>query len=562
MKYHHIALFIIVAILVNIIFYYTSESPLYYWRPTDIQEDYFYGALRLYDGVPVIRALHPGIPIYYFLRLIFGLIGEPVRNAGIVFLVGYLATAAILAISMLTFANAFRTVGSGWRLLPTSVLLAWPPTFFYSLTYGADSFVLPLSVLTVALTWKWLDLDVGKRQLWRWALLGALCGFAVTVKLSLLVPAVAIFAALATKVVVAPTRRMTIAGLGLFCLFGLVTALVFLFPVLWNIATYAKLIVAPPDYLQTASAGFARVVIFIDRISDYQPLVGAVFAAALATALAGGFLTFLEIFRNPESREPLLPRGVLFVLLLAGLYMSMGTVSDGDGVPQVMLRNGSAAIVAIPLGIFLLLESRTMSRIWRGRTEFLAAGVSVVIVSLALFAESDIRAQYNADRKQLQNFWGRAIAEVAGPGKAVAVAEMANEASFHFYGNDNYGGDRFDRLLVSIFPDFSYLRRVSQLPMSPQQGSARDNGRKAPRGETRGYWDSPFKPPVASQVNELLVPPAAGRRLSGVVVRNRDLPPGCDLGCFTDRLKREGYKARILRITQYRDSRFIIIALE
>jgi hypothetical protein len=182
----------------------------------------------------------------------------------------------------------------------------------------------------------------------------------------------------------------------------------------------------------------------------------------------------------------------------------------------------------------------------------------IMTCAITLIASSIIGASLNRrvfDLKSLRllQAWESSLSRIAGPKIAVAIpAEVPNEAAFHFYGNNSYAANRYDSYLVSVFPQFSYIRRDTFADLLHWASGVHMPARSAFNGKSHwsAIWDKVkrrwykyFKPP-SFQKTGLIVRPAQGRRVSGMVINAAALPGHCKEACFSRLLEHEGYQVR------------------
>lgn|GEM_PF-6652751 len=540
-------LFLVFVFAGNFILYYVVGDSQYYWRPTDIQEDYFYGAMLLHNDFQILRPSHPGVPAYQILNLIFGLFGAPVESASDIFAASYAFVLVVSVACISVFAVVPKCVPASYRMLALSFLFVWPPTFFYSLTYGADSFVVPLSALIAGISWRFID-ETENRPLWKWALFGALCGFSVTIKLTLMIPAAGAFLALASSA--AFNRRSDrVIGPIAFGIGGVVAGVAFLYPAFWRIASYASMLLSPPNYLQTSAGIWSRITVFFGQITEYSEVLMGISLTMSCVAVIGVLTGIYVAWRFPEARSRLLPKAIFVIVMMVGLIKTMtGVANGGPSFAGVALRNSSAAIIAVPAGLLLLFEaySKVLGEA-KGLKLISALGVLFAVV-ITLYVTADNRADYADARQKLQTRWTDAIGQVMEPGQTVAVGEGANEAAFHFYGNNSYGGNRFDRQIAEAFPETTYVRRIEiARPPSIDDKLAVPRGRLSDLWQKiKGSWYRLFPVPTGLYPSELLVPAFSGRHIVGVVILRRELPRDCGISCFVELLRSQGHNVRFV----------------
>jgi hypothetical protein len=162
----------------------------------------------------------------------------------------------------------------------------------------------------------------------RWATLGTLCGLALTVKLSLIIPVAAVSAACLIGVFrVRNWVSLIVAVFYFACM--LITGVIVIFPVLWNIVTYAKFFVATPAYLLQNTGLLTRVMIFIETTARANSLTGVAYVIGILISAATPAVGAWIALRNKDLRPTLLPKLAILVVLMVGLYMTITTLTKG-----------------------------------------------------------------------------------------------------------------------------------------------------------------------------------------------------------------------------------------
>lgn len=523
-----------------------SMTQLYYYRQTDLQEDYFYGGLSILKMGGIYQPSHPGTPVYYLVSLIMSFFDSPIMSAQSVFHILYIAAGITLALSMSFFISAPSDISLGLRLLPMSALFLWPPTLTYIVTFGADSFTLAAGLMVAAFIWRmthksdeWATLSL--------LLTGTIGGILISVKLSLIIVVVgAIISLLLHEILrinALPRKWLFFMGTGL-----LVGLLIGFWPIAWNVHNSILFLISSQGHTSSI-AGLTDVLLsFIHPIRNFSTFSLYALFGLLVTTVASFFIGVALCYRKPDLRINILPRLVFIFIIMAGLLRSVFVqYSEYNPNLGVSLRNSLPFISALPFGFLLfcsLLKNHAGERastIIRQSSSFPAMATAFLLISISLWTHADKWSQLFRGKTNEYQAAMSLVSPLPTNLESVAILEIPSEANFHYSGNQKYAGNQFDHLVILAFPQWSYLRdhvlgghQRTPKPELPDDLSL---------GQILLHWWRYLPGPPTAYKERVLTPTIEGRTLGAILVPIPALlNTGCDLDCLSEKLPLQGYK--------------------
>lgn len=473
----------------------------YYYRRTDLQDDYFYHALRLSSGHGLGRVVHPGLPAYWLLALVLRIVPDPISHARAVFVLMYLVVMATTLAAVLWFDRRKLTrADPGFRLFVLGLILSWPAYWYYQFTYGADSFVLPASIVLSTL---WMGLIQMRREpnTKNLLLIGIATGASLWIKLTLL-PLLA--GLVAGWIVATVVRREHITRRILLPIVGGIAGFLVLLPfALRSFPVIVQYLLRPPDYLQThlsSSRALARFFSFYGNGSNFATslIIASILALFVLTvvALIGRKIRALPVSDDEKRWERGLIAGSVVGLAIVWISLiRLARILPPDAPSRaVALRNLTAVFFAIPFTAIFL--RGLLARLWRPSPpprRIVSLSLAVVGAVLIGWSGLNVMLRFRASAREM----GRVEQEVAlrigplQPGERLATYGIPGESEFHFEGSGSYGNTIFDSAVLAHFPKRTYLRPAAladTLRDQPQRTAAANPFFR----RIRLWWESGF----------------------------------------------------------------------
>lgn len=527
----------------------------YYIFETDLEPDYFYNARLLENGLPLAGIHHPGTPVYLLTRALSAVTAAGANHTQSTLNLGYLVTAVAVALGLAVFMWLGR-LRSGAAALAVASVIVWPPFLAYSNYFGADSFCIPIGLVTLSIVWRSLRRSAeGASPVALW-MVGGGVGTCLAIKLTFVPVALAILAAVLcqewrsrhllrrtggrfswrdTPIVAARVAIVPVAALGVF--------------LLWTKPVLNRV---PDIWIHLFTRGETRTP--VSQLLKNIFVVGRYFievaplASVLFLALTGAFLyCFWRSVRAPGEESPPVERrhagaevdpvsSGLLLLLMAGGFVYFNAAAaqwiQEEMEPGILLRNGSYCALAFPFMALYVSESGMFHWIKRGAFwGHVTAAVVVAGASAAYFVNrTKMIATHEARREELQ----RSITAGMNAGTRMAFwdggpGDWMGPASFHLWGNFMYGFDQFDQELLRNHPGLTLLkmseiqRIVSRSNVIPQTEVADDKtGLRAEMRRLLRRWRA-MRPQYGERTAELYAGEKNGGRVAEVrfITNNR-----------------------------------------
>lgn len=554
-----------VLFLSPVIFFLLSADSLisqYYFRPTDLQEDYFYGGLRLWAGEPLYSPTHPGVPIYFLMSVVMSWFENPVGDAADIFATLYIVTTLLASAALVTALQSERSVSWGVRVLVLSTIFLWPPFLLYVATFGADSFVLPISLMLISFAW-WRCGCSTPLSIKTWAIISVILGVLMTIKSTLIVVVAAVLIALYLHEWLRTRRHPWAWGfvVGAGLVLGVGAAL---WSVLWNIFSYATTIFAPPDFLQAKKGVIERIDIWLERIAEFSLVSASVFGILLAITCVAIAWGGVAAWRNSGCRGSMLPRIVMLVLMLVGLSRAMGVPFADEVLPLgTALRNSSAFVVAFPFGVFLCLglAKETFGNIPLEKFGIVGA---ILLIGVGVMNQADLWQKFMTYKQERYRSEISLVEKFLNQQGPVATLGIKGEPEFHFFGNQKYAGNFFDEAVIQAFPNWSYVRDYTlagwQRPLTPPETLPSNASLyQKLRNLRRQYLPIP---PVMFRETILTSSGGDGEIQGAIIEMVRLERTLCDISCLIGRLDDQGVKIATWHQESLYDTRYLLIRFQ
>ena len=419
---HKVLLFILSLIALMII-----NDP-YYHRITDLQEDYFYKALlfkEYYNPQLNYILTHPGIPQIWELSLIMWLVRDPIEESVTIFYIAYLINIIVNSLAIILLSNAVKN--NSLKLPVISLVLLWPPFWYYLTCYGADSYVIAFSICIISITWEFLGNEYIKYKTLKLLLLIHLSTLALATKISLLMIIIPCLMVLFLKIFREKKDRKDLYLLLLLTLYMyLFVKYAFKGIILILIKWYA--------------GGNAEYLKFnFPSILDFNPLYlffgGGAFAFILINTLKckfklkGGSLN-LNYYKN-----------ILIILLI---LISLKAISLGGGFDPKASRNASPFIPVLCFALIAINDSISFNI----KAKVILSGMltkNLLLISIFYLAITCSLYNGNYRVKQLTAFINSDV--------DLPNLSKNEEAKFHLVGNEVYGQNKFFTSVVKKFSE-------------------------------------------------------------------------------------------------------------
>ena len=498
----------------------------YYVYEMDAEPDYYYNARLIVTGHLPRGIHHPGTPVYYLGAGLLRLAGTSLEAAPAFFRLAHASACVALFLALLFFRRRVGSAGATAAVTALAAVLAWPTVYTYADFFAADSFVLPVALVTVVLVRAVLRGEAPRPTATLLAA-GAGAGACLAVKMSAVPVAVAAgVAVVAWRVLGRPGERPAArAPLLAFFSAALGTYLALVAPVLDRIAENWIGTFSRPDARPPASGlrgGLRGGFLFLSR---WNPLL----AVGIVAALAGFVLAAARLLGRrdaPPAPRLWIPEAILVGLMALGFLYAVsasaevslpdtdpGMSADGPE-PGVHFRNVAPTAAALPLLVLFAFEHATPER--RRREGALARAIALfafATLAVTVVGHGRRRAVFIATRQEAIRETRAALEHRASPPERLAFwtgpsTDLLGEASFHFWGNYRYAEDAFDRELLDAFPGLTFFRGLREMRIGhigPERVGARRES--PPRSERGGgplrrlheWMKRRFPPPVKTE---------------------------------------------------------------
>ena len=153
MKNRYISLVLTASILAMLFVYmvFIEARPYYLTLVTDIESDYYYNSKLLYYGSAPFSLVHPGFPIFWIGKMIFEFFEHSlsIMNTQSFFNASYLVIFLATLFSFWYFiVHVVKDISVNRAFLVIASILIWPPFIFYFNRFGADAFILPVTLMS------------------------------------------------------------------------------------------------------------------------------------------------------------------------------------------------------------------------------------------------------------------------------------------------------------------------------------------------------------------------------------------------------------------------------
>ncbi len=523
---------LLLAVLVPMGFFvYTTflEPRPYYIFCGDTEHTYYYNVRLLHAGLPLIGHHHPGTPVFYLGYFIMLATGPAVEAAQPFFNVAYLVIALATAASLCVFVwLLLKDAPMGVSILTLASIVAWPSFMTYMNYFGANSFVVPLGLLTIAIFWK--SLENGKRPDKRKLFLcGIGLGMCLATKLCFLPVVAALLVAGSFRVLHSilanmqdkqrPTTYWLTKKLMPVFIMPLGAAISFLaltVPIIWSL----------PDAFMYAFRWAGVDPLMLNRLGPFLhtldlPIKVSLPLAVLIMAATGAFVYLLAAYvycRLMASRSARFYRvmgtggfdylsgGVFILLMLLAFVFTMAATASAltfAGEPGAKLRNVAPSALFIPFLILYchrLSHTRGTSTTIKAMTpQVLLAIAGLVVVTFAVIVHLDNR-QEHIERHQVRIASTiESLDTLRHPGTRIAFWPSGpngfGEVSFHFWGNYSYANDSFDEWLLERYPEYTLFRATEVQRLLTGTEPDKKEDRSEERRRLLDYWYEVFPPP-------------------------------------------------------------------
>lgn len=448
----------------------------YFIQPADLEQDYYYGSMLVNDGFPPFGIHHPGTPIYELGALIMKISGNEIENAQTFFNISYFIIALANTVALFIFSKTPEVKkAKGFGVMALLLVVSLPGWLSYSHTFGADSFLIPVTLIMLSIFWISLDLPF-KQRLVAWIGVGFLAGFGLAIKLTVLPVWIAVligsilFALLTQKKEKTKHKGIWIQ----YLLIPIISAVSF---ILFILPTFARL---PQIFINFFQRDEIKIDISLTVIKNILALLSTapylipvfILMVIIGSAVIG--LTIYSIVKAIKTKQTLDPKTLAKGLLLVILFVCLGysilgiTILETDQItelfdPGVTLRNSIPASLLLPFGIIFIAGfiNRKQKFVWQ--KEWVAAALGLLIFSAAWSGYLNHREKFINYEEQIITSTTNAIRSITTTNTRVAVwdgspGNLYGEASFHFWGNYTYAREFYDTELLSYFPNLTFLK--------------------------------------------------------------------------------------------------------
>lgn len=455
--------FLVVATLYSLLL--SDPTSIYYVRQTDIQENYFYEGLFLKDYGRINNFLHPGLVQKQLIAIITAQFSNPISSAMAIFNIAYFVTGVVCWFAIGYFLSFEQNIIPFYlRVLSLSPVLLWSPFSYYAITFGADSWVIPLGLTFCSLIWRELGAPHGLSRL-GYLKLGLITLLCLGTKLTFAPLIIAGFLSIIVKDILLGVNASVVIRNYVLVLLGVVAILKVIYG--YNIITHLySILIAPEPYL-------------MGSFSNIQSLPGSfvffyVFSVFFSAARFG-YIFYQNSFTKLKLIELFKALFIFFTCIL-----SYKLVITSSGSSPVALRQASGIIIIFPF-IFLLIFSSFKSRFKMTRCgirNFISVAMIFALVSKSAFEVIDVNRAHYVRYQSIHKIVNDAHVQ----GSTIIINEGTFESAFHNWGDEAYGGNRYLDVIGAAFPRFGSLR-IRQY----DTGGLRDNVLTLPKAHNDSH---------------------------------------------------------------------------
>jgi hypothetical protein len=484
----------------------------YFVAANDPEHDYYYGARLITAGYPVHSTHHPGTPIYYLASLLMRVVGTDLAATQTFFNVAYLTIGVLTALSLWLLARLLSPFyDRSVLVVAAATAIAWPSFLLHLNYYGADSFVVALGLVPVALFWRNLHAGTPSRSLL--AASGFATGLCLATKMVFVPLAAALFVGSSLQLLRAAGVRRALPSLLVFPAAAAVGFLVFIAPVIERAVGILYLTIgrpgvvaggSPGDWLRSAPTTLRRVFEADAPLVVLTVLVLAVLLVALVRAIrprrARGYAQPRPRVLTAPGPFDHLAAGAFLLLLGASLavtvLVSVNIRQDDLGFQLRYAAPGALVIPFLVLFTSRLLDDAEMGGPALARRRGALAGVTAVLVAgyaigaHAVERHRSVEQMTAASRQHVLD-----VVQAAKPAREGRIAlwdgspGVSGEVSFHMWGNYRYASETFSAELLRQFPAWTTLRlRDVCKPTAVASGRSDGVGRKRTKYGAAGEW--------------------------------------------------------------------------
>jgi hypothetical protein len=231
-------------------------------------------------------------------------------------------------------------------------------------------------------------------------------------------------------------------------------------------------------------------------------------------------------------------------VILAGFVYAMAAAGAQAGDAGDGLRYAAPTALALPFVVIcafgLWTDSAPRPHL-PVRLSVTCFGFALVMLGVSFAHRADQRSAFlDAKARSIVELQNR-LEQLRRPGTRVAFWDdpfesSLGEPSFHFTGNYEYGGDRFDSWLLESYPDYTLIRLPEVVEaarnLDPAERAAFERRKQAPRGSSAGrlgiLWRRVFPHPYPSRKDEVFVGEKSGARVSAIALPSSELEGGLE----------------------------------
>jgi hypothetical protein len=478
MNTRYISLVLITFILALFYIYlvFIDVRPFYLTLVTDIEADYYYNSKLMFNGSPPVTLVHPGFPVFWIGGMIFELFESTrsIQNTQLFFNISYGVIFLTTLFSFWYFVlNVIKDIKVNVAFLAIVSILIWPPFIFYFNRFGADAFILPVTLMSFSILWKILgSYDTNTNTL---RLCGLFLGLGLAIKFSTLLSiAIVVFVSSLHIFLSNLTQKQKIIYLKTIPLWTLLSFLIFMLPGFYRwpqVLNKFYILISSGDLLKFSNHGIS--MIYVNSIMFF--LIG-IFTISIYFFLSKKYFrnaVSIIIDSSSEDTNTINKKGFddfsasIFILFLLLSFIALVAIipSPGDysGIsPFYKLRNASPAALFLP---FMIIHLNKIYSGPRKRALFYDYLLGIVaIVAFTLIVSKFINNQNILKNISLihQKSTNELIDQYYVPGKKIAFymehpGYELGEASFHFWGNYKQANGFFDKELAIDFPKYSQI---------------------------------------------------------------------------------------------------------
>src|SRR3990167_7533900 len=171
----------------------------YYIQSTDIENNYYYDARLIYNGLPTRTVTHPATPLFYIYSKFFIFTGDDIASTEEFLRIIYFAQAVFNILVLVFFLRLMpKTQSRAVDVFALSLILASPSFLTYQDYIGADSLIIILGLPYLFFTYELIGSE--RKNPRSFLFLGLFTGFVIASKFSFLLLAIPSFIALALAV--------------------------------------------------------------------------------------------------------------------------------------------------------------------------------------------------------------------------------------------------------------------------------------------------------------------------------------------------------------------------